>query len=210
LQSGGNKGILDLIYNGKFRGPSPRCGGPVARSIPRWTTGSTVTGRSGALPLRGARVLWLAGACRLGATRSGGHAELDGLTGVRAAALRSSDGSEERQWLQLVARVKEGARGLGREGKRWCEVRGWCSPFIGAGGSAGEGWPGGNGGVNVFNAIEDGEVKGRVKEGVLVAGRVKARGSHSRRGAGRREVAGRGGIQRRRSQGRPAWGGRRS
>jgi hypothetical protein len=38
--------------------------------------------------------------------------------------------------------------------------------------------------LNVFNAIEDGEVKGRVKEGVLMAGRVKARGSHSRRGAG--------------------------
>jgi hypothetical protein len=28
--------------------------------------------------------------------------------------------------------------------------------------------------LNVFNAIEDGEVKGRVKEGVLMAGRVKA------------------------------------
>jgi hypothetical protein len=38
--------------------------------------------------------------------------------------------------------------------------------------------------LNVFNAIEDGEVKGRVKEGVLMAGRVKAQGSHSRRGAG--------------------------
>jgi hypothetical protein len=55
-------------------------------------------------------------------------------------------------------------------------------------GSAGEGWPGGNGGVIVFNAIEDGEVKGRVKEGVLMAGGVKARGSHSRRGVGRRGV----------------------
>jgi hypothetical protein len=42
-------------------------------------------------------------------------------------------------------------------------------------GSGGEGWLGGhNGGVNVFNSIEDGEVKGRVKEGVLMAGRVKA------------------------------------
>jgi hypothetical protein len=29
---------------------------------------------------------------------------------------------------------------------------------------------GGNGGINVFNAIEDGEVKGRVKEGVWMAG----------------------------------------
>jgi hypothetical protein len=38
-------------------------------------------------------------------------------------------------------------------------------------GCAGEGLPeGGNGGVNVFNAIEDGEVKWRVKEGVLMAG----------------------------------------
>jgi hypothetical protein len=41
-------------------------------------------------------------------------------------------------------------------------------------GSTGEGWPGGNGGINVFNAIEDGEVKGRAQEGVLMAGRVKA------------------------------------
>jgi hypothetical protein len=40
--------------------------------------------------------------------------------------------------------------------------RGW--------GSAGEGWLGGNGGVNVFKAIEDDEVKGRVKEGVMMAG----------------------------------------
>jgi hypothetical protein len=40
-------------------------------------------------------------------------------------------------------------------------------------GSTGEGWSGGNGGVNVFNAIEDSEVKGRVKERVLMAGRVK-------------------------------------
>jgi hypothetical protein len=39
---------------------------------------------------------------------------------------------------------------------------------------AGEGLPGGNSAVNVFNAIEDGEVKGRVKEGVLMARRVKA------------------------------------
>jgi hypothetical protein len=41
-------------------------------------------------------------------------------------------------------------------------------------GSTVEGWPGGNSGVNVFNAIEDGEVKGRVKEGVLMVWQVKA------------------------------------
>jgi hypothetical protein len=51
-------------------------------------------------------------------------------------------------------------------------------------GSTGEGWLGGNGGVNVFNSIEDNELKGRIKEGVLMVGRVKARGSHSRRELG--------------------------
>jgi hypothetical protein len=37
------------------------------------------------------------------------------------------------------ARVwREAKRGWTRCGELW----GWCSPFIGAGGSAGEGWPG--------------------------------------------------------------------
>jgi hypothetical protein len=37
------------------------------------------------------------------------------------------------------ARVwREAKRGWKRCGELW----GWCSPFIGAGGSAGEGWPG--------------------------------------------------------------------
>jgi hypothetical protein len=35
------------------------------------------------------------------------------------------------------------------------------------------GGEGGNGGVNVFNAIQDGEVKGRVKEGVLMVGELR-------------------------------------
>jgi hypothetical protein len=38
------KEFPDLIYNGKFRGPSPRCSGPAARSGPRWTTGARHTG----------------------------------------------------------------------------------------------------------------------------------------------------------------------
>jgi hypothetical protein len=56
------------------------------------------------------------------------------------------------------------------------EVRGWCSTFIGSGGASGRGGRGAEVMVvlNVFNAIEDGEVKGRVKEGVLMVGRVKA------------------------------------
>jgi hypothetical protein len=70
----------------------------------------------------------------------GGHGELDGLlTGARAAAWRRGDGVEERRWLELVTGAKEGANGLGREGERCGEVRGWCSPFIGGGEAPGRG-----------------------------------------------------------------------
>jgi hypothetical protein len=44
----GIKEFPNLIYNGKFRGPSPRCGGPAARSGPRWTVGGLDTGCGGA------------------------------------------------------------------------------------------------------------------------------------------------------------------
>jgi hypothetical protein len=170
----GIKEFPDLIYNGKFRGPSQRCGGPVAHSGPQWTAGGAETEGSGALPAHGARALGLARACQWGTTGRGGHGELDGLlTEARAATWRLGDDVEERWWLELIAWAKEGAKELGREGKRCGEVRGWCSPFIGSGGALGRGGRGGTGGVNVFNAIEDGEHKGRVMEGVLMAGQVK-------------------------------------
>jgi hypothetical protein len=115
----GIKKFPDLIYNGKFRGLSPRCGGPAARSGPWWTAGGSDTGRGGTLPVCGARALGLAGAHRRGATGRGGHRELDGLlTRARAAVWRLGDSGEERWWLELIARVKEGAKGLRREGKK--------------------------------------------------------------------------------------------
>jgi hypothetical protein len=43
------KEFSDLIDNGKFRVPSTWCGGPVARSGPRWTAGGADTGRGDAL-----------------------------------------------------------------------------------------------------------------------------------------------------------------
>jgi hypothetical protein len=47
-------------------------------------------------------------------------------------------------------------RGEGnRRGERCGEARGWCSPFIGAGGAPGRGGRAVNAGVNGFNAIED-------------------------------------------------------
>jgi hypothetical protein len=80
----GIKEFPDLIYNGKFCGPNPRCGGPAACSGPWWTIGSADTGRGGALLAPGTRSLGLVGACRQGATGRGGHGELDGLlTGAR-------------------------------------------------------------------------------------------------------------------------------
>jgi hypothetical protein len=80
------------------------------------------------------------------------------------------DGGEERWRLELIVRAKEGVKELGREGKRCGEVRGWCSPFIGAGGAPGRVAEEVTMALNVFNAIEDGEVKGMVKEGLLMAG----------------------------------------
>jgi hypothetical protein len=91
----GIKEFLDLIYNGKFRGPSSQCGGPVARSGPRWITGGADTGCGGALSGRGAQALGLTGAHRRGAIGRGGHGELDDLlTGVRVAVWWPGDGGE--------------------------------------------------------------------------------------------------------------------
>jgi hypothetical protein len=112
-----------LIYNRKIRGPSPRCGGPVARSGPRWTIGCLAGGRRA-----GARAHRTSPA---GRNREGGRTR-----GTRWVAHRGAGGSVaagRRRRLELIARVKEGAKGLGREGKRCNEVWGWCSPFIGVG-----------------------------------------------------------------------------
>jgi hypothetical protein len=59
-----------------------------------------------------------------------------------AGAHRCTGGSE-RRWLELIARAKEGAKELGREGMRCGEIRGVSSPFYKGRGSAGEGWSGG-------------------------------------------------------------------
>jgi hypothetical protein len=80
------------------------------------------------------------------------------LTGARAAAKRQHDRGEEWRWLELGARAKEGARELGREGKRGGEGRGCLSPLIET-----ERAPGGVArvvtvGINDFNAIEGGEL----------------------------------------------------
>jgi hypothetical protein len=40
------------------------------------------------------------------------------ITGARAVVKRRRNGGEEWRWLELGARVMEGARELGREGKK--------------------------------------------------------------------------------------------
>jgi hypothetical protein len=59
-----------------------------------------------------------------------------------------------------VAVLSEDTAQAGREGnmsgERCGATRGWCSPFIGAGGAPGRGGQAVNAGVNGFNAIEDG------------------------------------------------------
>jgi hypothetical protein len=120
----------------------------------RWTGGAL-----GSTVDHGRRGHWarrrLAGTRRVGARAHrrgergrGRHGDLDGLlTGARAAVWCPGDGSEEWRWLELITRAKEGVKELRREGKRSGEVRGWCSPFIGAGGAPRRGGRGGDGGI---------------------------------------------------------------
>jgi hypothetical protein len=95
--------------------------------------------------------------------------EITGRSGARE--LLTSDGRVEEMWrtegndrwrLELVARAKEGAKGLEKEGMRCGESRGSHRPFIGAGGAPERGGRGSNDGVNGVNANEGG---GEVKTG---------------------------------------------
>jgi hypothetical protein len=62
-----------------------------------------------------------------------------GLSSSRGVAERWCTGGNKRRWLELVTRVKEGAKKLGREGMRCGESRGSHRSFIGAGGAPGRG-----------------------------------------------------------------------
>jgi hypothetical protein len=104
---------------------------------PRWTTDR---GRGGTSPACGAQVLELAGDGGGGRAGRGGAREV--LTGDGGVAERRRTGGNEWRWLELVARVKEGAKELGREGMRRGESQGVSPSFYRGRGSAGEGWPG--------------------------------------------------------------------
>jgi hypothetical protein len=77
-----------------------------------------------------------------GGGRGGRGGAREVLTGDRRVAERWRTGGHERWRLELVTRAKESAKELGREGMRCDESLGSHRPFIGAGGSTGEGWPG--------------------------------------------------------------------
>jgi hypothetical protein len=93
---------------------------------------------------RAARGRWsspvLTGNGRGGRAGRGGAREV--LTGDGGVAERRRTGGNERRRLELVARVKEGANELGREGMRCGESRRVSSSFYRGRGSAGEGWSG--------------------------------------------------------------------
>jgi hypothetical protein len=92
----GIKDFPDLIYNGKFHGPSPRCGGPAVPSGQRWTVGGADTGCGGALPVRGTRVLGLTGGAQQGEGGMGnsmGYSPGHGRQcGGRAMMVKNGDG----------------------------------------------------------------------------------------------------------------------
>jgi hypothetical protein len=87
---------------------------------------------------------------------------VEAVQGMCSPATKGWRRGHERRRLKLVARAKESAKELEREGMRCGESRGSHRPFIGAGGSTGEGGRGSNGGVSGVNAIEGG---GEVKRG---------------------------------------------
>jgi hypothetical protein len=103
--------------------------------------------------------------------RGGGRAGRGGarevLTGDGGVATTWRTGGSERRLLELVTKVKEGAKEIGREGMRCSEIWGSHRPFIRAEGATERGgWGGSNSGVNGFNAIEyGGEVKRGIKGG---------------------------------------------
>jgi hypothetical protein len=57
------------------------------------------------------------------------------LTGDGGVAKRRCTRGNEQRRLELIARAKEGAKELGREGMRCSEIWGSHHPFIGAGGA---------------------------------------------------------------------------
>jgi hypothetical protein len=61
----------------------------------------------------------------------------EGLTRAQAVVERRRDGGEEWGWLELGVRAKEGARKLGREGRRCGGGLGFSGVYIGGQGSAG-------------------------------------------------------------------------
>jgi hypothetical protein len=69
-----------------------------------------------------------------GGGRAGRGGAREVLTGDGGVAERRRTGGNERRWLELVVRVKEGVKELGREGMRCGASRGSHRPFIGAGG----------------------------------------------------------------------------
>jgi hypothetical protein len=70
-----------------------------------------------------------------GGGRAGRGDAREVLTGDGGVAERRRIRGNERRWLELVARAKEGAEELGREGMRCGESRGSHRHFIGVGGA---------------------------------------------------------------------------
>jgi hypothetical protein len=131
-----------------------------ARSVHRGPTAVRTEGAGARWRAHRSMVSGHCGAPKLadgGAKERAEHRELgSGLTGARLAAWRPGDGGAEPEAAALGGSEARAWREAKSGWERCGEVRGWCSPFYRGRGSAGDGWPGFNAGVNGFNAIEDG------------------------------------------------------
>jgi hypothetical protein len=156
----GIKEIPDLIYNGKFRGPSPRCGGPRATLVhdgPRTGPRRRLTEER---PERCPRAWNLASIEEKG---GGNDSEPHRLQeGAEEGQKRPGVGGEKPAEEVLGAGDARARREEKRGGERSGEAGGGCSPFYRGRGGACWGEKGETFGGNGLNAI-DGE---RLNEGL--------------------------------------------
>jgi hypothetical protein len=107
------KEFPNFIYNGKFHGPNPRCGGPATRSGPRWTTGGA---RHTGAGLAGARRWAQQGEGDMGNSIgcSPGHGRQQG-----GLAMEENDGGGRWPGERLAQAKKEAEDRVRRGGAVW-------------------------------------------------------------------------------------------
>jgi hypothetical protein len=150
----GIKEFLDLIFNGKFCGPSPRCGGPRAASVHGGPRTPPRRWLAGERPERRPRAWNLAVVEEKG---GGDDSEPHRLQEGAAEGRTQPGGGEEQPAEEAIGGVTLQTRERANEGGVSVVMAGGCSsPFYSGRGGARRGEGRGNGGANGLNVIDGG------------------------------------------------------